>query len=236
MPHLVEKCKQASGYLFVHRSVLTPRCVHHSAEFLFDREISGLNRYTSLVQIRITLFLNNCHLPTTTEIERGSEWGSGHKRAAWHRRWKGAEQRMDSDVQVAGEGDWIGVDHVAPVEELSRPPSSKSVSFTDVQRALSSREGQRTSSSQFAEPAEWREKEEPIGKKDTVLSRRSAGSTPFNERLEHRSQDYSRTVEHYRSLPSVTDYPYQARNPALVKPNPVSFFCEHRHSVCGSRL
>jgi hypothetical protein len=93
-------------------------------------------------------------------------------------------------------------------QENSRPPSR--VQFSDVPARKTSAHS--FSDSGFAQvPA----------RKDTVLTRHSAGSTPYNKRLDHRSQDYSKSVEFYHVLPSVVDYPYQARNPALHKPNPV---------------
>ncbi len=73
------------------------------------------------------------------------------------------------------------------------------------------------------------EKREHGGSQDVWSSRRGAGTTPYQERLDYSAKDYSRDASTYHTPPPIYDWPIQAMNPLLYKPNPV---CLHQESVC----
>ena len=107
-------------------------------------------------------------------------------------------------------------------EQLSLPDSRISVSGEQVSAACVLNEGMQSNAFPPAAESKSAVDVEKQSCRETIFLRRSLGSTPFNERFDHRSQDYSKTVEHYHVIPPINDYPYQARNPALQQPNPVS--------------
>jgi hypothetical protein len=52
-------------------------------------------------------------------------------------------------------------------------------------------------------------------------TRRGAGTTPYQEKLDFSARDFSHDASMYHTPPPIYDWPIQAKNPLLYKPNPV---------------
>lgn len=54
---------------------------------------------------------------------------------------------------------------------------------------------------------------------DAWMARQGAGTTVYQHRFDHKVKDYSLDASNYHMTPSIVDFPVQAINPSLHKPN-----------------